>query len=47
VKVASRTYFSPTRGAKTSLFALLVSSWRCQYGRYPEFPNSFSRHLGE
>jgi hypothetical protein len=33
--------------AKPGLFALLAGFWRCLYGRYPEFPNSFSRYLSE
>jgi hypothetical protein len=41
VRVASGPYFSPRRGGKTGHFALLGDSWRCQYGSYPEFPNSF------
>jgi hypothetical protein len=43
VRVVSGPYFSPRHGGKTGVFALLVDSWRCQYGQYPEFPNSFSR----
>jgi hypothetical protein len=42
VRVTSGAYFSPTRSGKTGVFALLVDSWRCQYGRRSEFPNSFS-----
>jgi hypothetical protein len=43
VRVMSGGYFSPTRGGKTGIFALLVDSWRCLYGRGSESPNSLRR----
>src|SRR5215212_6137156 len=47
VRVTSGAYFSPTRGGKTGVFALLLDSWRCQYERRSEFPNSLWRNCLE